>query len=1023
MQSPLGNRFSRGAVRTGFVAVLALTGCALLLSPRDPAEAQVRTLNPKVKLEATVTPQTINVRELIRQAGTTDLAANLPIEQREIPLGRLEPPSDRVGQSGRGFFSRAVVPTPRAPEVVFDTIPSNGGEPSDDGIAVGPNHVVSAANVSWGVYNRTGTELFRVPFLTWYQGLDNTGFIFDPRVDYDENSGRYYLVTVGFASNPNRAELQISVSQTSDPLGNWHRYVFNVLENNPDQWGDFPCFGFNAEAMFCTTNNFQFNGGFTHTSLRIFNKALMLAGSPVTPRLLTFDFAFTASPVTSHDVTTNGWMVERASNSSVRLWKITNSLSANPTINTVVINVNSFDNPPVMAQQGSGRTLDGGDGRMANALLRNGQIWATHGVGSAGGSRGEVRVYQFNPAGNGTLAGQFAISDPTLNLHYPSIGMDQFGALLVGYATANANIFPSMHYSIKRPQDPQFGPATLMSAGTIAYDTGGTGTNRWGDYTDCAWDPAQPNIVWHSGQVAATQTLWVKRVGAIKTTPQSITVVTPNGGEVRERGVQTSIQWTSVSFTAPHTVRIELLDTVANTTTLLAAAAPETAGAGTFPWTPDNGLTLGKRYKIRVTSNENNTFFDESNDTFSVQAGSIEVVSPNGGEIVIEGEILPIQWNALDFAAPPTTPAVRIELSRDGGGTWEVLFANAPNTGTAQWVATADPNTGEGTTDALIRVTATNSGLTFQDDSDGPFEIRLPSKINCTQPFGGTFTPGQVLTIAWTRQGFVGGVKVELSRNAGATWETLFPDVDGVNFAQWTVTGPATKLGRVRVSSITEPDVSALSLGVFEVVLQSITVTGPAAGAKALTGINTNITWNSAGLGGGELVNVELSVDGGGVFKEVLAAGTPNDGHLAAILGTPTPNALVRVTSVSNPSVFGLSSSFSISEPTLFLVSPNGGNAWKVGTQEIVQWSGTVVGHGQVTLEVSRNGGATWGPLGNATGVTPNDGAQSVGVNGPASKKVLVRATWSLSPLSDQSDAFLQISESKAKKKPKKKKG
>jgi hypothetical protein len=1017
MQSPLASRLSRGAVRASFLATLALALLAVLFSFRQPAQAQ--TIRPKVVFERTVTPSVINVREMIRRAGTTDLAEGMQPAAREIPFGRITPPSTQVGQTSgaRGPAARRVS---RAPEVTFDTIPSNGGEPSDDGIAVGPDNVVSAANVSWGVYSRTGTELFRVPFLTWYQGLDNTGFIFDPRVDYDENTGRFYLVTVGLSNNPNLAELQVSISQTSDPLGNWHRYVFNVRESNPDQWGDFPCWGFNNEAMYCTTNNFEFGAAFTHTSLRIFSKAQMLSGSPVTPRLLTFDNAFTVQPVTSHDDTNIGWMLERFNLSTIRIWKVTNSLTANPAITITNVNVAPFSIPPVMAQSGSTRTLDGGDSRTANATLRNGQMWMTHGAGGSGGTRGVVRVYHFNPAGNGSLVQQYEISDPALNLHWPSLEMDQFGAILVGYATANANIFPSMHYSIKRPSDTAFSAPTLLKAGTIAYDTGGTGTNRWGDYTDCAWDPAQPNIVWHSGQIAQTQTLWVKHVGAVKTTPQSITVTEPNGNEVLERGVSTDIEWTSVSFTAPHTVKIELLDTVAVTTTLLAAAAPETSpGVGSFTWTPDNGLPLGKRYKIRITSNEDPTFFDESNNTFSVQAGSIEVLAPNGGEVVVVGNPLNIQWDAQDFAGQASTPAVRVELSRDGGGTWEILFANAPNTGAIQWIATADPVTEEGTLDALIRVTAANSGLTFEDESDAPFEIRLPSEITVLEPGEGAFNVGSVLNISWERQGFVGGVKVEVSRNAGASYETLFPDVDGQTDVQWAVTGPATKLGRIRVSSLTEPDVVDLSTGVFEIVQQSITVTAPKSGAKTLTGLDTTVTWTSKGIAPTDDVVIEVSLDGGGTFEELVSL-TENDGSESAELPGAAPNALIRVSLASDPAVFGLSSSFSISDPTLFLVSPNGGNPWKVGTQEVVQWSGTVLGHGQVILEISRDNGATWGPLGGGGGLTANDGAQSVGVAGPAAKKVLVRVSWTLGNLSDVSDAGLQISEAKKKKKGKK---
>src|SRR5205823_2518718 len=133
----------------------------------------------------------------------------------------------------------------------------------------------------------TGRPLFSQLFTTWYSGKDNTGFIFDPRLEYDQSTGRFYMVTVGRDAVNNLSEMEISISQTSDPLGTWFKYVFDVKETNPESWLDFPTLGYDSDALFVSGNVFGFNPGtFQHVTLRIFDKATLLSGLPVTPNAL-----------------------------------------------------------------------------------------------------------------------------------------------------------------------------------------------------------------------------------------------------------------------------------------------------------------------------------------------------------------------------------------------------------------------------------------------------------------------------------------------------------------------------------------------------------------------------------------------------------------------------------------------------------------------------------------------------------------------------------------------------------------
>jgi hypothetical protein len=93
-------------------------------------------------------------------------------------------------------------------------------------------------------------------------------------------------------------------------------------------------------------------------------------------------------------------------------------------------------------------------------------------------------------------------------------------------------------------------------------------------------------------------------------------------------------------------------------------------------------------------------------------ASSITVVSPNGGQTWRIDRQRPIQWTSAGVSGN-----VRIELSRDGGTSWELLFASTANDGAQTWTVT-----GPATTQARIRITSLNEPAS--DVSDANFRIR-----------------------------------------------------------------------------------------------------------------------------------------------------------------------------------------------------------------------------------------------------------------------------------------------------------
>jgi hypothetical protein len=99
-------------------------------------------------------------------------------------------------------------------------------------------------------------------------------------------------------------------------------------------------------------------------------------------------------------------------------------------------------------------------------------------------------------------------------------------------------------------------------------------------------------------------------------------------------------------------------------------------------------------------------------NSLSQNSKSISVLAPNGNESFTIGSVQLIQWASVNSSS-----TVKIELSRDGGSTFELLFDNQPATGAVNWTVT-----GPETFQAIIRVTS-DDDPSITDISDYPFSI------------------------------------------------------------------------------------------------------------------------------------------------------------------------------------------------------------------------------------------------------------------------------------------------------------
>lgn len=386
----------------------------------------------------------------------------------------------------------------------------------------------------------------------------------------------------------------------------------------------------------------------------------------------------------------------------------------------------------------------------------------------------------------------------------------------------------------------------------------------------------------------------------------TITVLTPNGGENWIIGCPSLIQW--ITSTPTLGVKIELYK---NGAYYLTICSQVPAGQSSFTWIPPNSVIPGNNYKVKVTSTASNTGFDFSDANFSINPGTITVVSPNGGEVWQAGSTHLLTWT------DNVCGNVKIELWK--GGVFNYLIsASTPSTGTFTW-AIPNNNVIVPGNDYKVKILTlpSNSGTPglVYDLSDNNFTIGSGSGIVVITPNGGeTWIAGCPNVIQWITASMM-PVKIELYKNSSYCLTICAQVPAGQNTFTWVppytiVTGNDYK---VRVSGLTAASPFDFSDNNFSISTGSITVVSPNGGEVWAKGSTHLITWTDNFCD-----NVRIELWKGGVYYSLIAASVPSTGSYTWAI--PNTNTILPG---NNYKVKILRSPLPASSVTLFDFSDN----------------------------------------------------------------------------------------------------
>lgn len=552
----LARRLARPAVCAGLVVALAGCGASLQLSgghaptqyPDDPGpypppslpvgvtvavvDAVESGLAPTYIVETP--PGSIHSSQIPEVGPPRPASLGVPIPEGFAPAAAslaAGPPGDDA-EIVAGSFSAF-------PTTDFDTNGFNTGflfVPPDPMAAAGPTRIVATTNVTIRFHDKNGSLLLDTSLRNFFAGLGPQTFTFDPKVIYDQEDGRFVVVTLertdtALGQPANSSRILIAVSDDDDPAGLWYQAAINSMTmiGGTNHWADYPGLAVDEEAVYITNNMFTFGAAPTYGGARLWvlDKGLttggLYAGGALTfgvydpyaaggwPLTTQPAHVFTPSPAGVGTLLVAYGGLTDGTNEYLQTIELDSPLTAPTFTNLQYPFLGDIEDTTLAMQDApqpiSGWHIETNDRRALDAVWRADALWMTTQIvpwtfdpeaGQATAFWAELdtsNLALLMALDQGRISGEDIDPAPTTEVYtyYPAIAVNAFGHAAIGFAASSINVFAGAYFVTHRPSDPPgtVSGSNLLAPGMDFYErTFGAGRNRLGDYTGMEVDPA-----------------------------------------------------------------------------------------------------------------------------------------------------------------------------------------------------------------------------------------------------------------------------------------------------------------------------------------------------------------------------------------------------------------------------------------------------------------------------------------------------------------------------------------------------
>jgi len=359
--------------------------------------------------------------------------------------------------------------------------------------------------------------------------------------------------------------------------------------------------------------------------------------------------------------------------------------------------------------------------------------------------------------------------------------------------------------------------------------------------------------------------------------------------------------------------------------------------------------------KIKVVNYSFNTFFDESNEPFSIVYPSLLILQPQYLEYHYQNQPIDVEWLRSD----PST-VVDVELSLDNGQTWTLV---GDDIDTTFYTFIAPP---QSTSSARVKIT------NIADPSDfamsEPFYIFPEPEITLVTPNGGEVWNywENYAIIQWTGQNLSNFVDFYISTDGGLNWIFAGSGYSNPGSGSAQIDIPYVSSDNVLLKVVDASGISDVSDAPFSIYIAPLNLVYPNSYYTYFAGGNMNIVWYAFET---ETVKIELSTDNGQSYFTI--AENLNASQASYYYQIPqtiyADQCIVRISDQNDPQIFDSSEVFEIlPPPTITIISPNGGEFLNTGTEYQISWNydNMVYDYTNLFVEFSPNNGLSWQYLG-----------------------------------------------------------
>ncbi|UCD76145.1 MAG: hypothetical protein JSV91_04325 [Phycisphaerales bacterium] len=408
--------------------------------------------------------------------------AEPPARERVPAPGDETPPGDPLGMAAT------------LPDMVDDFIGVKRGDlnqwslPPDTCGAVGPNHYVEIVNSNLCVFSKTGSVLYHISLGAFMPGTSG-----DPRILFDQHSGRWIAISTNFYKN-----IYINISLTDDPTGAWYKtYWVAATGSDAACWVDYPTLGVNDEGIFVACGMFNYCG----ITIFAIDKAPFLEDPPswgtVTAWRGNSLYEHCIQPSHTYGDPGKEYLLSLHPTYNNRLFmRSIQGPMTSPTLSGPYnIAIPAWAPKYTAPALGSPVEIETVSPRLMNAVYRNGYIWTAHTVYIGG--RAACRWYEVFPDNYSAQTGY--VYDSVLHYYMPSVTVNANGDAVMGFTGSSPDQYCGAYYTGRKHSDPVGQMAVpfqykLGQASYYAIDN--QGRNRWGDYSLCTVDPVDDLIMW-----------------------------------------------------------------------------------------------------------------------------------------------------------------------------------------------------------------------------------------------------------------------------------------------------------------------------------------------------------------------------------------------------------------------------------------------------------------------------------------------------------------------------------------------